>query len=193
MAIVTLVSGGLDSSLMAVLANENGNKQFPLFINYGQLGFEQEWKACQTIHKTFNLPKPHMMNISGYGETILSGLTSPSKHVKNEAFLAGRNLVFLTMGAAYAYQNGADAVSLGFLKEETAIFNDQTDEFLIKAQDTIRFAMGFDIKILTPLRSFYKQDVVALAKEKKIFDTYSCHSGSKMPCGKCIACEEYNF
>ena len=53
--------------------------------------------------------------------------------------------------------------------------------------------MGFDIKILTPLRSFYKQDVVALAKEKKIFDTYSCHSGSKMPCGKCIACEEYNF
>ena len=45
MAIVTLVSGGLDSSLMAVLANENGNKQFPLFINYGQLGFEQEWKA----------------------------------------------------------------------------------------------------------------------------------------------------
>lgn len=48
-------------------------------------------------------------------------------------------------------------------------FNDQTDAFLIKAQDTLRFAMGFDIKILTPLRNFYKQDVVALAKEKKDF------------------------
>ena len=109
------------------------------------------------------------------------------------AFLAGRNLVLLTMGAAYAYQNGANAVSIGFLKKDTAIFNDQTDEFLEKAQDTISFAMGFDVKILTPLRDFYKKDIVELAKQKKIYDTYSCHSGTEVPCGKCIACEEYNY
>lgn len=193
MAIVNLVSGGLDSSLMSVLAKENGNIQHPLFINYGQLGLEKEWKSCQNICNKFTLPEPYKMDISGYGKTILSGLTSTSKDVKQEAFLAGRNLVLLTMGAAYAYQNGANAVAIGFLKADTAIFNDQTDEFLAKAQDTISFAMGFDVKILTPLRGFYKKDIVELAKQKNIYDTYSCHSGTDVPCGKCIACEEYNF
>lgn len=133
------------------------------------------------------------MDISGYGKTILSGLTSKNKDVKNEAFLAGRNLVLLTMGAAYAYQNGASAVSIGFLKKDTAIFNDQTDEFIEKAQDTISFAMGFNVNILTPLRGFYKKDVVELAKQKNIQNTYSCHSGTSIPCGRCIACEEYNY
>lgn len=193
MSIVSLVSGGLDSSLMSVLAMENGNKQYPLFIGYGQLGLEKEWQSCQKIHKAFDLSQPFKMDISGYGKTILSGLTSKEKHVKDEAFLAGRNLVLLTMGAAYAYQNGANAVSIGFLKKDTAIFNDQTDEFLKKAQDTISFAMDFDVKILTPLRDFYKKDIVELAKQKKIYDTYSCHAGTDIPCGKCIACEEYNY
>lgn len=193
MAIVSLVSGGLDSSLMSVMAKENGNTLYPLFINYGQLGLEKEWSACKKVHREFNLPEPKLMDISGYGNTIESGLTSKYKHVKDEAFLAGRNLILLTMGAAYAYQNRANAVAVGFLKEHTAIFNDQTDIFLEKAQDTIRYTMGFDIDILTPLRGFYKKDVVALAKQKNIYDTYSCHSGTDTPCGKCIACEEYNF
>ena len=193
MAIVTLTSGGLDSSLMAVLANEVGSQQYPLFINYGQLSIDKEWGACLKVHEKFNLSNPYQMDISGYGKTILSGLTSTSKNIKDEAFLAGRNLVLLTMGSAYAFQNGANSVAIGFLKSETAIFNDQTDEFLKKAQDTISFAMGYDISILTPLREFYKRDVVALAKEKKIYDTYSCHAGTEEPCGKCIPCEEYNF
>ena len=109
------------------------------------------------------------------------------------AFLAGRNLVLLTMGAAYAYQNGANAVSIGFLKKDTAIFNDQTDEFLEKAQDTISFAMGFDVKILTPLRDFYKKDIVELAKQKKIYDTYSFHLLPKM--GELVAndAESYRY
>ena len=193
MAIVTLVSGGLDSSLMSILAKENGNIQYPLFINYGQLGFEKEWKACQEVHSKFALPKLTKMDITGYGQTILSGLTSTEKHTKNEAFLPGRNLIFLTMGASFAYQNGANAVAIGFLKEETAIFKDQTDIFLEKAQDIISYAMGFNIEILTPLRDFYKKDIVELAKIKDIYNTYSCHAGTDEPCGKCIACEEYNF
>ena len=164
MAIVSLSSGGLDSSLMALLAQENNNVIHPLFINYGQLAYEKEWLACQTMHHKYGLPIPTKMNIDGYGKTILSGLTSKDKKIKDEAFLAGRNLVFLVMGAAYAKQVGATAVTIGLLKEETAIFNDQTDLFLEKAQDIIQYVIGEEIQILTPLRDFCKQEVVELAK-----------------------------
>lgn len=51
MSIVSLVSGGLDSSLMSVLAKENGNIQYPLFIDYGQLGIQREWESCKKYMK----------------------------------------------------------------------------------------------------------------------------------------------
>lgn len=193
MAIVSLASGGLDSSLMSLLAKENDNVLHPLFINYGQLAYEKEWLACQIMHHKYGLPTPMKMDIDGYGKTILSGLTSKDKLIKDEAFLPGRNLVFLVMGAAYAKQVGATAVTIGLLKEETAIFNDQTDLFLEKAQDIIRYTIGEEIQILTPLREFYKQEVVELAKIKGLDGTYSCHAGGDVPCEKCIACEEYHF
>jgi len=193
MAIVSLVSGGLDSSLMSILAKENDNILHPLFINYGQLAYEKEWLACQTMHRKYGLPAPVKMDIDGYGKTILSGLTSKDKKIKDEAFLPGRNLVFLVMGAAYAKEVGATAVTIGLLKEETAIFNDQTDQFLEKAQDIIQYSIGEEIQILTPLRDFYKQEVVALAKIKGLNGTYSCHAGGEEPCEQCIACEEYHF
>ncbi len=193
MAIVSLVSGGLDSSLMSLLAKENGNIQYPLFINYGQLAYEKEWLACQSIHSRYDLPVPKKMDIDGYGKTVLSGLTSKDKAIKSEAFLPGRNLMFLVMGAAYAKEVGATAIAIGFLKEDTAIFNDQTEQFLRKAQDIIQYSIGKEIQIITPLRDFYKQEVVALAKLKGLYGTYSCHSGEDKPCGKCIACEEYHF
>ena len=35
MGIVTLVSGGFDSTLMSLMAHEEGATLFPLFIDYG--------------------------------------------------------------------------------------------------------------------------------------------------------------
>ena len=37
---------------------------------------------------------------------------------------------------------------------------------------------------------FNKAEVIKLARAKKIDKTYSCHSGTNIPCGKCIACLE---
>ena len=47
MSLVTLTSGGLDSTLMVVLAKEEAVDQYPLFINYGQRSLKREWQACQ--------------------------------------------------------------------------------------------------------------------------------------------------
>lgn len=75
MGIVTLLSGGLDSSLVAVLAAEEGVEQFPLFIDYGQINKDREWAACVHIHQTYGLPSPKKIALSGWGETFPSGLT----------------------------------------------------------------------------------------------------------------------
>ena len=190
MSIVTLVSGGLDSSLMALLVKEEKIEQFPLFIDYGQICKVKEWRACNTVFKKYNLPQPVIMNINGYGKLISSGLTDPNKRVNEDAFLPGRNLLFLLVGSAYAYQNNCNAVAIALLSEKNSIFPDQTNTFIYMAQQMIDLALGRDIKIIAPLMEFSKVEVLHLAAEKGISGTYSCHSGTDTPCGKCVSCIE---
>ena len=192
MSIVTLVSGGLDSTLMALLVKEEKIEQFPLFIDYGQICREQELKACNIVHKNLGLPTPVIMNVSGFGALISSGLTDPSKRVNEDAFLPGRNLLFLLAGSAYAYQTNSNAVAIALLSEKNCIFPDQTNTFISRAQEIIDLALGRDIKIIAPLMQFSKAEVLRLATKKGISDTYSCHSGTETPCGKCISCIERN-
>ena len=178
---------------MSLLTREAGVEQKPLFINYGQLNYEKEHAAAVKHAKRFNLSPPNLIDISGFGQVITSGLTDCKKHIVDEAFLPGRNMLFLLIGSAYAIQNNCSSVSIGLLKEDTAIFPDQTDDFILSAEYSISKAMGASIKIVTPLRDFYKSDVVSLAKEKGIYDSYSCHAGKEQPCEVCISCLEFQF
>lgn len=191
MSIVTLVSGGLDSTLVAKLAQEEGIEQHPLFVDYGQRSRDRELSACRRAMRNLNLPEPKVANLSGYGELIHSGLTDPSLHVVKDAFTPGRNMLFLLTAAAYAYQVGADAVSIGLLHESASLFPDQTSAFLQDAEHLIKRCLGRDIKVIAPLAEFHKVDVVALAKQKGIQNTYSCHIGDENACGECIACNEF--
>jgi 7-cyano-7-deazaguanine synthase len=193
MSIVTLVSGGLDSTLIAKLAQEEGLRQYPLFIDYGQRSRDRELSACRRAMADLSLPEPKVADLSGFGAIIRSGLTDPKLHIVEDAFTPGRNMLFLLTAAAYAYQVDADAVSIGLLHENTSLFPDQTSAFLHDAEEMIRRCMGRSIRVLAPLAVFYKADVVALAKHKGIQNTYSCHMGGEKACGKCIACSEFKF
>lgn len=191
MALVTLVSGGLDSTLMAVLALETGIQQFPLFVDYGQRSKRRELDACRRSLSKFGLPRPALVNIRGYGTLIRSGLTNKRLHVMHDAFTPGRNLMFLLLGAAYAYKKNADGVAIGLLSESTSLFPDQTRSFLTHAESLICEALGRQMRVVAPLSTFAKQDVIRLARSKGIKRAYSCHVGGPRPCGKCIACREF--
>lgn len=191
MSIVTLVSGGLDSTVMALLAKEEGLTQFPLFVNYGQLNQEKELSACLFNFQRFGLPTPKVMQLGGYGAVVSSGLTDTHKHISEDAFLPCRNLLFLTVGAAYAHQCGAGAVAIGLLDEAFSLFPDQTKTFVADVEALISKSLGCYVRILTPLMSFSKAEVVSIAKAKAISGTYSCHAGTDIPCGVCVACREY--
>lgn len=191
MNIVNLASGGLDSSLVTVLALEQNMSVFPLFIDYGQRSAEREWSACCAVHEKLKSSGPVRMNLSGFGGIIKTGLTSESLDVCQDAFTPNRNLLFLVVAAAYAYQLGISNIAIGLLSERFSLFPDQREDFILNAEETIRLAIGKRIYIKTPLFDFSKADVVRLAVQKGIADTYSCHVGESQACGKCISCLEF--
>lgn len=192
MNIVPLVSGGLDSTVMSVLIRAEGWTQWPLFINYGQINLHRERKACFENFAKLGLPQPSELNLSGYGEFFPSGLTNVSKHIVEDVFLPGRNLLFLLSGAAYAFQKGAEALSIGFLSERLSLFPDQRRSFVDKAEVILSDIIGRRIRIVTPLIGFEKAEVLAMAKELGVRGTYSCHAGGEVPCGMCVACREFD-
>ncbi len=190
MGIVTLVSGGFDSTLMSLMAQEEGVTLFPLFVDYGQLGAAKEWDACKRLHEKYNLPVVTRMDLSGFGKIIPSGITDPRLRINEDAFLRGRNLLFVLAGAAHAFKVGADSVALGLLDPADHLFPDQTKRFVEACESMIELAMGKRIAVLTPLIEFSKSDVLAMARARGLKDTYSCHAGGDTPCGVCVACIE---
>lgn len=190
MGIVTLVSGGFDSTLMSLMAKEEGVTLFPLFVDYGQLAAAKEWQACKHLHERHNLPTVTRMDVSGFGKSIPSGLTDSKLRINEDAFLPGRNLLLVLAGAAHAYKVQADRVALGLLDPADHLFPDQTKQFVAACENMIETAMGKRITVLTPLIEFSKNDVLAMARARGLRDTYSCHAGGDTPCGKCVACIE---
>lgn len=190
MKLVTLVSGGIDSTLMSVLAKEKQFELYPLFIDYGQLGNKLEWQACVYNHSKHKLPEPKKLSVSGFGKLIHSGLTDRKLRVKEDAFLPGRNTLFILAASSYAYQVQSKNIAIGLLTDKYKLFPDQSKEFIEAAEKFVSMEMDYEIKIITPLMDFNKAEVIELARSKKISKTYSCHSGKPKPCGKCISCLE---
>ena len=191
MSIVSLVSGGLDSTLMEMLINEEEIKQYPLFIDYGQLCKDAEWAACLSIYAKYNFPIPNIMDLKGFGKLISSGLTDLKARLNEDAFLPGRNLLFLLAGCAYAFQTKSNAVAIGLLNDKYRLFPDQTEIFIRETESLINVSMGNKIKIITPLMIFSKSDIIKMAQIKGITGTYSCHAGVYPPCGRCVSCIEF--
>lgn len=172
-----------------LLFKKRGFQLFPLFIDYGQLASTAEWEACQKVCSYLSL-EAKRINIHELGKGIPSGLTNKDLDIKKDAFFPTRNLLFLTLGAAYGYTKSAHVVAIGLLSNP--IFPDQTIEFVQDTKNTISKALGIDISILTPLINLNKIDVIRIARkyEFPIDYTYFCHYGNKEPCGNCISCIE---
>jgi 7-cyano-7-deazaguanine synthase len=190
MGIVTLVSGGLDSTLMSLLFRDSGVELKPLFVNYGQRAVVKEREACFRVHKALKLPRPKIVDLHGYGKLISSGLTDKKRDVNLDAFLPGRNALFLLVGASYAFSVGCNTVAIGLLSEKEHLFPDQTQKFLETMELTIMEFLGQRVLIVAPLMAFSKAEVLALARNHGVTGTYSCHFGHEKPCGKCISCLE---
>ena len=176
---------------MAVLTQDEGLTQSPLFIDYGQLGRERELHACLTNFRAHGLPTPAVASLGGFGALLPSGLTDATKRIFEDAFLPCRNVMFLTVGAAYAYQRGATSVGIGLLDEAFSLFPDQTRGFLSDTEVLLSRSLGRPMKMVAPLMSFAKADILQIAKARGISGTYSCHAGTETPCGVCVACREY--
>ena len=108
-------------------------------------------------------------------------------------FVPGRNLIFLTYAAAYAYQRDIHHLVTGVAQTDYSGYPDCREETIAALQQAIRLGMESDVEIHTPLMHRSKKETVELACGLGALDamalTHTCYNGERPPCGQCPACE----
>jgi len=107
-------------------------------------------------------------------------------------FVPGRNIVFLTFAAAYAWQRNIEHLVTGVAQTDYSGYADCRQETIEALQATIRLGMASNVVIHTPLMSLSKKETVLLARDLGALEvmalTHTCYEGRRPPCGECPAC-----
>ncbi len=108
-------------------------------------------------------------------------------------FVAGRNVIFLSYAAAFAYQRGIDNIVTGVAQTDYSGYPDCREETIKALEKTLNLGMDSEFKIHTPLMHLSKRETVELADKLGAMPamamTHTCYNGQRPPCGACPSCE----
>jgi len=117
---------------------------------------------------------------------------NPETNLPN-TFVPGRNIIFLTYAAAFAYQRGIHDLVTGVAQTDYSGYPDCRENTMNSLAETLGLAMEYDINIHTPLMHRSKKETVELARDLGALEamvyTHTCYNGQQPPCGECPACE----
>ncbi len=127
-------------------------------------------------------------------------LTDGNIEVKDEVaenglpntFVPGRNLIFLTFAAAFAYRHGIDNLVTGVAQTDYSGYPDCREETITALQQALRVGMESRIVLHAPLMHLSKKETVELARDlgglAAMAYTHTCYNGERPPCRHCPAC-----
>ena len=116
----------------------------------------------------------------------------PAEGLPN-TFVPGRNLVFLTFAAAFAYQRGIADIVTGVAQTDYSGYPDCRESTLIALERALSLGMDADFRLHAPLMHLSKKETVQMAERLGALPamalTHTCYEGMRPPCGHCPACE----
>ena len=199
---VVLLSGGLDSTVTAALALEQGFALNALTIDYNQR-HRRELLAASGIAAMLGA-KRHVvlpLDLSQFGGSALTDdIAVPKDGVEDGipvTYVPARNLVFLSLTLAWAEAIGATDIFIGVNALDYSGYPDCRPEFIASFAETARLAtkVGADgerFSIHAPLQHWDKARIVIEAARLKVdlAQTWSCYDPSPEghPCGLCDSC-----
>lgn len=172
---LVLLSGGLDSALVWLMAKENGEKTHALWFDYGQAQAKEEFSAMKLFADRVG------------AEFSIGKIQALAK--SDDVVFVGRNLLFIAHAIPVAAQIGADKIWIGCNWTDRERFPDCRIEFLRAADEC---AMAYGINLMRPLIGSTKQEIMGILRALGFDwdDFWSCYAPkSGKPCGECLACK----
>ena len=202
MKAVVILSGGMDSTTAAFIAKNEGYEIIPLHFNYGQRTEKRELKAFEDICDYLKIrnEKRYVIDIPFFKQIGASALVDENIEVPTDGIKPGipvtyvpfRNGIFLSIAAAVAEKERAEAIFIGVVEEDSSGYPDCREEFIDNMQKAINAGTKPETKveIKTPLIHLKKEDIVRKAVEVGVplELTWSCYKNEDRACGVCDSC-----
>ncbi len=197
---ICILSGGMDSTLASYLAKKDGYEIIAVHFNYGQRTQNRELKAFRDICADLGILEKYEIDIPFFTQIGASALTDMSIDVPTGGIEAGvpityvpfRNGIFLSITAAIAEKEGATAMYIGVVQEDSSGYPDCTDSFINDMTKAINQGTKEEtkIEILTPLVHLSKAQIVqeAVKLNVPLEHTWSCYKEESEACGVCDSC-----
>lgn len=197
-----LLSGGLDSMVVAALASERGHSVHALSIDYGQR-HRRELDAARAIGQRLGVAQhvvlPLDLTVFG-GSALTADIAVPKGGVEEGipvTYVPARNLVFLALTTAFAETASARDLFIGVNAIDYSGYPDCRPEFIASFAETARLgtkagAEGRPFTIHAPLQHMSKADIARECDRLSLDPawSWSCYDPTPagIACGVCDSC-----
>ncbi|HSE41079.1 MAG TPA: 7-cyano-7-deazaguanine synthase QueC [Acidobacteriota bacterium] len=200
---LVLFSGGIDSTTTLAIALREIKTIYALTFDYGQRHLVEIEKAKRVINQ-FQIKEHFFFKIDLRqigGSALTSGLEVPKERSKADTipitYVPGRNLIFLSIAAAFGETRGAFDLFYGANVLDYSGYPDCRPEFIEALEQTLNRGTkagveGQQFRIHAPLLKLTKAQIIqkGIALGVDYSDTHSCYDPDKTgkPCGQCDSC-----
>lgn len=199
---VVLLSGGLDSTVAAAIAREQGFALNALTIDYNQR-HRREIDAARAIARQLGAARHVVLplDLRRFGGSALTDdLDVPKLGVGNTipiTYVPARNLIFLALTLGWAEPLGAHDIFIGVNALDYSGYPDCRPEFIASFAETARLATkegieGSPFAVHAPLQHWGKARIVqeAVRLGLDLSQTWSCYDPTPegLACGLCDSC-----
>lgn len=202
-----LLSGGLDSALALVLAQEQALVKLAVTFDYGQKAAAHEIQAAQKICQHYNINHqvislPFFSTLQSHpffnkdvqcpdpGADNLDDLKTTQETAK-AVWVPNRNGIFLNVAAGLAEAQQMQELYVGFNAEEAVTFPDNSEEYLNRLNDSLAYSTLQKVKVKAPTVRMIKKEIVTQLVQKDFPLSYlwSCYHNQDQMCGHCESCQ----
>ena len=203
---VILLSGGLDSATCLAVARRDGFETYALSFSYGQR-HTSELDAARRVARAGGA-KEHRIFDLGLSQWGGSALTDPAIAVPRVesaddggiipiTYVPARNLVFLSLAAAWAETLGVHDLFIGVNSVDYSGYPDCRPQFIDSFRRAVTLGTrtaddGGEWRIHTPLQHLGKAEIIRLGVSLGVdygltVSCYEADSGGRA-CGDCASC-----
>ena len=195
-----VMSGGMDSTLSAYMMKNDGYDIVAVHFNYDQRTQTKELECFHRICKDLDVEKKYILDLDFFKQLGASALTDKSIAVPTSGIEEGvpvtyvpfRNGIFLSMAAAIAEKEGASAISIGVVEEDSSGYPDCRESYIKSMEQSINLGTKDEtnITIHMPLVNLKKSQIVqkAIELDVPLKLTWSCYKNEDKACGVCDSC-----
>jgi 7-cyano-7-deazaguanine synthase len=198
---VVLLSGGMDSCVVATMLAGEGYELNLLHTNYGQRTEAKELSCFHAIADHLAAERRMVVDIGHLAAIGGSSLTDRRIEVTRadlesrevpSSYVPFRNANILAIAVSWAEVIGAGTVAIGAVEEDSSGYPDCRQVFYDAFQTVVTLGTRPEtrITIATPVIHMTKDEIVrtGLALGARFDLTWSCYAAEAEACGECDSC-----